>query len=136
MDLDSARAFLAEHHRGVLLTHRQDGRPQGSPVLVALDDEGRACISTRRPAMKARNLRRDPRASVLVLSEDFSGPWIQVDGRAEVVVLPEAMEPLVALYRRISGEHPDWDDYRAAMVREERVVLRITLHHAGPDRSG
>ena len=136
MDLGAAREFLAEHHRAVLITHREDGRPQASPVLVALDDEGRVCVSTREGAMKVRNVRRDPRASACVVSEEFFGPWIQVDGTADVVALPEAMDLLVQVYRRIAGEHPDWDDYRAAMVRERRVVLRLALEHAGPDRSG
>ena len=136
MDLGAAREFLRDHHRAVLITHREDGRPQSSPVLVAPDDEGRACVSTREGAMKVRNVERDPRASLCVLSEEFFGPWIQVDGTAEIVRLPEAMDELVALYRRVAGEHPDWDDYRAAMARERRVVLRVSLAHAGPDRSG
>ena len=136
MDLDEARAFLRDHHRAVLVTLRADGRPQASPVLAAVDADGKAAISSRETAMKTRNARRDPRVSLCVLSDGFFGSWIQVDGRAEIVSLPDAMEPLVDLYRRTAGEHPDWDDYRAAMERERRVVLRIDIERAGPDRSG
>ena len=132
MDLDEARAFLREHHRAVLATVRTDGRPQMSHVSVGVDDEGRAVISTREGAFKVRNVRRDPRVSLCVSSEDF---WksIQVDGTATVVSLPEAMEPLVDYYRGVAGEHPDWDEYRAAMQEQQRVLLRIDIERAGPD---
>ena len=136
MDADQARAFLADHHRAVLVTLRADGRPQASPVVAAVDVDGKVAISTRETAVKARNARRDPRVSLCVLSDGFHGPWVQVDGTAEIVPLPEAMELLVDVYRRIAGEHPDWDDFRAAMERERRVVLRFDIERAGPDRSG
>ena len=135
MDLDEARQFLKDHHNGVLATMRSDGRPQLSPVAVTVDDEGRVAISSRERAYKVRNLRRDPRASVCVLSEGFVGRWLQVDGRAEIVSLPDAMEPLVAYYRAAAGEHPDWDDYRRAMEREQRLLIRIHIERAGPDRA-
>jgi PPOX class probable F420-dependent enzyme len=136
MDLDEARQFLGDHHHAVLATHRSEGGLQLSPVTVGIDPEGRVVISSRETAYKVRNLRRDPRASVCVLSDGFFGQWIQVDGTAEVVSLPEAMELLVEYYRRISGEHPDWDDYRQAMERERRVLVRIQMERAGPDRQG
>ena len=136
MDLDEARAFLRDHHRGVLATRRRDGGPQLSPVLVGLDGEGRATVSTRETAMKTLNARRDPRVWLCVFNDGFFGSWIQLEGTAEVLSLPEAMEPLVDYYRRISGEHPDWDDYRRAMERDRRVLLRVDLTRAGPDRSG
>ncbi len=134
MDLDAARQFVQEHHRAVLVTFRKDGRPQTSPVAVGVDDAGRLVISSRERAYKVRNLRRDPRVSVCVLSDDF-WKWIQVDGRATVLSLPDAMEPLVDYYRRTAGEHPDWDDYRRAMEREQRVLVRVDIERAGPDRS-
>ena len=136
MDVGTAREFLREHHRAVLVTFRADGRPQTSPVSVAVDDDGFAVVSTRETAMKVHNLRRDARASLCVISDEFYGPWVQVDGVVEIVPLPDAMDGLVDYYRRISGEHPDWDDYRAAMVRDRRVLLRITFERAGPSRSG
>lgn len=136
MDLDDARSFLRDHHRAVLVTARADGRPQLSPVAVVLDGDGFAVISTRTTAMKVHNLRRDRRASLCVMDDDFFGRWIQVDGTAEVVPLPAAMDGLIDYYRRASGEHPDWDDYRAAMERERRVLLRIAIERAGPDRQG
>jgi PPOX class probable F420-dependent enzyme len=136
MELAAAREFLRAHHRAVLATSRSDGRPQLSPVTVTVDDEGRVLISTREAAIKTRNLRRDPRASLCVLNDGFFGDWVQAEGTAEIVPLPEAMEILVSYYRSLAGEHPDWDDYRAAMERDRRVIVRITMTRAGPDVSG
>ena len=136
MDLDAAREFLRVHHRTVLATSRADGRPQLSPVTATVDDDGRVLISTRETAVKTRNLRRDPRASLCVMNDGFYGEWIQAEGTAEIVSLPDAMEILVSYYRSVAGEHPDWDDYRAAMERDRRVIARITLTRAGPDISG
>jgi PPOX class probable F420-dependent enzyme len=136
MDLDRARAVVASQHRAVLATMRRDGTPQMSPVLATLDDDGRPVISSRQRAMKTLNVRRDPRAWLCVLPDEFFGNWIQLEGSVTVLDLPDAMEPLVAYYRSISGEHPDWDEYRATMEREERVLLVMTPTRAGPDRSG
>ncbi len=136
MTEDKARAFVASNHRAVLVTRRAAGGLQTSPVLVGVDQDGKIVISSREPAYKTRNLRRDPTATVCVFSDGFFGPWIQVDGTAEVVSLPEAMEGLVDYYRGISGEHPDWDDYRRAMVRQRRVLIRVAIDRAGPVHTG
>ena len=136
MNLDEARQFLREHHRAVLSTFRSDGRPQLSPVAVGVDAEGRAVVSSRETAFKVKNLRRDPRASLCVVADSWWGPWLQAEGAASIVSLPEAMELLIDYYRGLAGEHPDWDDYRAAMERERRVMVRIELERAGPDRQG
>jgi PPOX class probable F420-dependent enzyme len=136
VDSRAASEFARTHHRAVLATTRADGRPQLSPVTVGADAEGRIIISTRETAMKARNLARDPRASVCLMNDGFYGEWLQAEGTAEIVHQPEAMELLVDYYRLISGEHPDWDDYREAMRRERRVVVRITITRAGPDARG
>jgi PPOX class probable F420-dependent enzyme len=136
MNLAEAQKFLTDHHRAVLATRRRDGTLQLSPISIGLDGEGRAIISSRETAYKTRNLRRDPRASLCVFVDNFFGPWVQVDGTAEVVALPAAMELLVDYYRRVAGEHPDWADYRRAMERERRVLIRITIDSAGPDRQG
>jgi PPOX class probable F420-dependent enzyme len=136
VDIKSAAEFLRVHHRAVLATVRADGRPQLSPVVAAADDQGRILISTRETAIKARNLARDPHASLCVVSDSFFGEWIQAEGTAELVHLPEALDLLEHYYRLISGEHPDWEDYRAVMRRERRLVIRITLSRAGPDKSG
>lgn len=136
MDLDDARAFVGTHHHAVLTTMRQDGTPQMSPIAVAVDGVGRFVISSRETAYKTKNLRRDPRAWLCVLSDGFFGPWVFVSGTVDVLSLPDAMEPLVDYYRAVSGEHPDWDDYRAAMAAEQRCLLRLTATHAGPDRQG
>jgi PPOX class probable F420-dependent enzyme len=136
MDLDEARAFVRDNDRAVLATLRKDGTPQMSPINVAVDDDGAFVISSRETAFKVKNLRREPRAWLCVLPDGFYGPWVFVEGRVDIVSLPDAMEPLVDYYRRLSGEHPDWDDYRAAMVRDQRCVIRISATRAGPDREG
>jgi PPOX class probable F420-dependent enzyme len=133
---DEARDFLRVNHRAVLATARADGRPQLSPVTCGLDEAGRVIISTRETAVKTRNLRRNPLASLCVFTDAFFGPWVQVEGEAEIISLPEAMELLVGYYRVVSGEHPDWEDYRAAMIRDQRCVVRIEITRAGPDISG
>ncbi|MFI7421832.1 PPOX class F420-dependent oxidoreductase [Nonomuraea sp. NPDC049684] len=135
MDLDKALGFIETNHHAVLLTSRRGGHPQMSPVLAGVAG-GHIVISTRETAMKVHNIRRDPRVSLCVLADGFYGEWLQVDGTAEIVSLPEAMDQLVAYYRDISGEHPDWDDYREAMVRDRRVIVRVTPLQAGPDRRG
>ncbi|WP_329086034.1 PPOX class F420-dependent oxidoreductase [Streptosporangium sp. NBC_01469] len=136
MDHDKAREFIRANHRAIMLTSHADGRPQLSPVVVGLDAEGNAIVSTRETAAKVRNLRRNPQVSLCVTTDAFFGGWIQIDGVAEIVSLPEAMDLLVGYYRDISGEHPDWDDYRAAMERERRVILRVAITRAGPDVHG
>ena len=136
MELEQAREFLRANHRAVLATARADGRPQLSPITCGVDDAGHVIISTRETAVKTRNLRRNPAASLCVFTEGFFGPWVQVDGTAEIISLPDAMDLLIDYYRRISGEHPDWADYRAAMERERRVIVRVTIERAGPDVSG
>jgi len=137
MDLDEARDFIREHHNAVLATRRRDGSPQMSIIACNVDSDGRVVVSTRETAIKAKNVRRDPHVSILVLPDNgVYGRWIQVDGTASVLSLPDAMEPLVDYYRTTAGEHPDWDDYRAAMERERRVLLRVDLERAGPDAAG
>ncbi len=136
MEIEEALRFVRENRRAVLATRRADGRPQMSPVVAAVDSAGKIIISTRETAIKTRNLRRDPHASLCVMNDGFFGPWVQLDGVTEIVPLPEAMEGLVDYYRAVAGEHPDWDDYRQAMERERRVLLRLTVERAGPDRSG
>jgi PPOX class probable F420-dependent enzyme len=136
VDVAEALDFVRSNPRAVLVTRRRDGRPQTSPVTAGVAGDGTVVISSRETAMKVRNLERDPAASLCVLSDAFFGPWVQVDGTVEIAHLPEAMDGLVDYYRRLSGEHPDWDDYRAAMERERRVLLRLTVIAAGPNRSG
>lgn len=136
MDLDSARDFVRTHHRAVLATRTASGGIQQSPVVAGVDEQGRLTVSSRETAYKTKHLRRDPWAQLCVLNDAFFGEWVYVEGEAEVVSLPEAMEPLVDYYRGISGEPEDWDDYRAGMERERRVIIRVTPKRAGPDRQG
>src|SRR3954453_6921601 len=136
MDIEGAVAFARDNHNPVLHTFPRDGSPQLSPVSVGVDGEGRLVVSSRETAVKTKNLARDPRAAVCLLNDRFYGEWCIAEGPCEIVHLPEAMELLVDYYRQLSGEHPDWDDYRAAMQRDQRVILRITPDRAGPNVSG
>jgi PPOX class probable F420-dependent enzyme len=129
--------FIRPRHHAIVITTRADGRPQASPVTCGVDGEGRIVIATYPERAKARNARRDPaRVSVLFLSDDFGGPWVQVDGTAEVLDVPEAVEPLVDYYRSISGEHPDWAEYREAMVKQAKSLVRVTPQRWGPVATG
>ena len=137
MTPEEAVEVVRTQHRGVLATTRGDGGVQMSPVLVGVDDDGTLLVSTRETAMKARNLERRPFAAVCVIPDSFwGGQWVQVEGQVTLEHLPEAMDGLVRYYRSVSGEHPDWDDYRAAMVKERRVLVRIKPERAGPSRQG
>jgi PPOX class probable F420-dependent enzyme len=136
VDRDALLEFLRPRHHAVLLTRRRAGGPQLSPVTCGVDAEGRVVISTYPQRAKVTNARRDPSVSLCVLSEDWNGPWVQVDGRAEVLDLPDALEPLVEYYRSISGEHPDWDEYRAAMSRQGKSLLRVSVTDWGPVATG
>lgn len=133
---DELLEFLRPRHKGTLLTRRRDGGPQMSPVACGVDDEGRIVVSTYPERAKAVNLRRSPQASIVVHSDDWDGPYVQVDGTAEVLDMPEALEPLVEYYRCIAGEHPDWDEYRDAMRRQDKSLIRITIERWGPIATG
>jgi PPOX class probable F420-dependent enzyme len=136
MEIDEAIEYVRGNHHAVLATLKQDGSPQLSPVTVGVDRDGHVIISTRQAAYKVRHVRRNPRVWLCVFPDGFYGRWVQLEGTAEIVELPEAMDGLVAYYRDISGEHPDWDDYRAAMERDQRLLLRISISRAGPTVSG
>ena len=127
MEIREALEFLKRNHRAVLATARADGGVQMSPVLTAPDEDGRALISSTEDRAKTLNIRRDPRVWLCVMTDRFFGAWIQVEGRGEILSLPDAMEPLVDYYRRVQGEHPDWDEYREAMERERRVLIRVDI---------
>ena len=136
MDVEDAVNFARANHRAVLATFRKDGSPQLTPVTVGADGSGAITVSSREPAAKVLNLRRDPRAWVCIFTDQFFGDYVQVEGSADIVELPDAMDGLVEYYRSVSGEHPDWEDYRAAMVRDKRVLIRISVTRAGPTYSG
>ena len=136
VDLEALLDFVRPRHQMVLLTTRADGRPQASPVTGGVDEQGRLVISTYPERAKTANARRDPRVSVVVLSDDFGGAWVQVDGDCEVIDPPDSVEPLVDYFRCISGEHPDWDEYRQAMREQGKSLLRITPTRWGPVATG
>jgi PPOX class probable F420-dependent enzyme len=136
VSLDELLDFVRPRHKAVLMTTRADGRPQFSPVSCGVDPEGRIVVSSYPQRAKSLNLRRRPAASLCILSDDFNGEYVQVDGRAEVLDLPAALEPLVEYYRSISGEHPDWHEYRAAMTRQGKVLIRVTITGWGPISAG
>ena len=137
MDSADAQSFLTEHHHGVLVTRRRSGDLQMSLVSPAVDAEGRVIITTRETAYKTKNIRRDPRVSLCVFTEAFHGSnWIQINGKAEIVSLPDAMAPLIDWHRRVKGEHSDWEEYRQTMEQQRRVILRIAIESVGPQRRG
>jgi len=136
VDRNQLLEFIRPRHNGILVTIRQDGRPQLSPVTMGVDAEGRIVVSTYPERAKARNAARREQASMCVLSDDFGGEWVQVDGRIELVGQPAAVEGLVEYYRSISGEHPNWDEYRQAMVSQGKVLLRLAIERWGPVSRG
>jgi PPOX class probable F420-dependent enzyme len=136
VDKAALTEFLGSRHNAIVITRRKDGGPQASPVTCGVDGEGRIVISTYPDRAKIRNARRDNRVSVLVMSPGWSDPWVQVDGEAEVLDLPDSIEPLVDYYRSISGEHPDWDEYRAAMQKQGKSLLRVTPQRWSPVATG
>ena len=135
-DREQLLEFLRPRHHAILMTTRKDGRPQSSPNSCGVDSEGRVVISTYPERAKVLNIRRNPLVSVCVLSEEWNGPWVQVDGTAEVIDLPDSVEPLVEYFRSISGEHPDWDEYRQAMRDQGKSLIRITIDGWGPIATG
>jgi len=136
VDRERLLEFLRPRHHAILMTTRKNGRPQASPNTCGVDDQGRILISTYPERAKAYNIRRDPRVTVCVLSDEFGGAWVQVDGVAEVLDLPDALEPLVEYFRVISGEHPDWDEYRQAMRDQGKSLIRVTIESWGPIATG
>lgn len=137
MNIAEAQNFMSKHHHGVLVTRKRDGNLQMSPVSPAIDADGRVIISSRETAFKIKNLRRDPRTSLCVFTDAFHGlGWVQVDGKAEVISLPDAMELLMDWHRRVKGEHPDWEEYKKTMEKQCRVILRVEIESAGPRQKG
>ena len=133
MEVERAREFLKNHHWGILATRRKNGHLQMSPVTVGLDSEGRAVISSRETAYKVNNLRRDPRAALCAITTTFHGEgWVQINGTAEILSLPYALDTLIDLQRQVYGEHKNWPEFHERMVREKRVVIRIEIESVGP----
>jgi PPOX class probable F420-dependent enzyme len=137
IEIDKAKEFLTKHHWGILATQRKNGNLQMSPVTVGLDDQGRAIISSRETAYKVNNLRRDPRAALCAITSSFHGEgWVQINGKAEVISLPQALDTLVYLQRQAYGEHKNWPEFHERMARERRVIIRINIENVGPKVRG
>jgi PPOX class probable F420-dependent enzyme len=136
VDLNGLLEFVRPRHRAILSTLRRDGRTQMSPNTMGVDDSGRLVISSYPHRAKVQNIRRNPTVSVCVLSDDFGDEWVQIYGTAEILDVPESVEPLVEYYRNIAGEHPDWDEYREAMVQQGKSLIRITIDDWGPVARG
>ncbi len=133
MEIDRAKQFLTQHHWGILATRRKNGGLQMSPITVGLDSEGRAVISSRETAYKVKNLRRDPRAALCAITPTFHGEgWVQINGKAEILSLPHALDTLVSLQRQVYGERKSWPEFHERMVREKRVIIRIMIDSVGP----
>jgi len=136
VERDELVSFLRPRHHVVLTTTRADGGLQSSPVTAGIDGPGRLVVATYPRRAKVRNLRRRPAASACVLSDEWNGPWVQLEGTAEIIDLPEALEPLADYYRSVSGEHPDWEEYAQAMRRQGKCLVRITIDRWGPIATG
>jgi PPOX class probable F420-dependent enzyme len=136
VDLAALLDFVRPRHRALLITRRADGGPQASPLTCGVDDSGRLVMSTYPERAKTANARRDASVSVVILSDEWNGPWVQIDGDAEVLDVPDSVEPLVEYFRNISGEHPDWDEYREAMVKQGKSLIRVTPRRWGPVATG
>jgi PPOX class probable F420-dependent enzyme len=136
VDPNGAKEFVSQNHHAVMATRRRDGSPQLSPIVVGSDAQGDLVVSSREAAVKVRNLMRDPQFDLAVFTNNFFGPWISIRGQAEVIHLPDALPGLEQYYRSVSGEHPDWAEYRAAMAQERRVLLVLSISDVGPKVSG
>jgi PPOX class probable F420-dependent enzyme len=136
VDREALVEFLKTRHHAILSTRRADGSPQLSPLTCGVDDQGRLVVATYPKRAKVVNIRRSPQVSVCVLSDEWNGPWVQLDGTAEVIDLPDAVEPLVDYFRSISGEHPNWDEYREAMRKQGKSLIRVTIDRWGPIATG
>jgi PPOX class probable F420-dependent enzyme len=136
IDREALVEFLKTRHHAILSTRRADGSPQLSPLTCGVDDQGRLVVATYPKRAKVVNIRRSPQVSVCVLSDEWNGPWVQLDGTAEVIDLPDAVEPLVDYFRSISGEHPNWDEYREAMRKQGKSLIRVTIDRWGPIATG
>ena len=136
VELDGLLEFVRPRHHMLLMTTRADGTVQASPVSGGVDTEGRIVISSYPERAKSTNVKRSGKAGVVVLSDEWNGAWVQVDGSGEVIELPEAVDALVDYYRSISGEHPDWDEYRQAMREQGKSLLRVTVESWGPIATG
>ena len=137
IEIDHAKQFLTKHHWGILATRRKNGQLQMSPVTVGLDSEGRAVISSRVTAYKVNNLRRDPRAALCAITSSFHGEgWVQINGSAKIISLPDALDTLMNLHRQAYGEHKSWPEFQERMVREKRVIIRIDIESVGPQVRG
>jgi PPOX class probable F420-dependent enzyme len=136
VERDELIGLVTGKHSFVLATTRRDGRPQMSLVTGTVTPTGELLVSTYPQRAKARNVRRDPHVSVLVMGDDFGSAWVQIDGEAEVIDMPEAADTLVEYYRAISGEHPDWREYRQAMADQGKSVIRVRPTRWGPVSTG
>ena len=137
IEMDQAKQFLTKHHWGILATRRKNGQIQMSPVTVGLDSQGHAVISSRETAYKVNNLRRDSRAALCAITTSFHGEgWVQINGSAKIISLPDALDTLMNLHRQAYGEHKSWREFQERMVREKRVIIRIDIESVGPKVRG
>lgn len=136
VDRDEMLTFVRPRNHVVLTTVKRDGGPQLSPVTAGVDAGGRLLIATYPQRAKVHNIRRNPSVSVCVLSDDFGGAWIQIDGQARIIDLPDAVDALVDYFRAVSGEHPDWDEYRAAMADQGKCAIVVDITGWGPIATG
>ncbi len=133
MEISEAREFLKNHHRGCLVTRKKNGSLQMTLVSPGLDVGGGAIITARDRTYKIKNIKRNPQISLLVFGDEFHGSnYIQIDGKAEIVPHPEAMDIVLNWYRQIHGEPKSWQEVREKILAEGRVAIRVTIEKVGP----
>ena len=133
MEIEEVRDFLVENHNAVLVARKRNGSPQITLVTAGVDGAGRVVISSRKNTYKVKNIARDPRVSLLVMGEQFHGSnYYQIDGRAEVIYLPESLELLMDAYRRRLGDDMDPEATRLKILDQDRVLIRVEIDAVGP----
>ena len=133
MEIADAQKFLQENHRACIAVRQKDGWPQLTLVTPGIDPEGRVIITSRGTTYKVKHLRRDPRVSLLIFGEQYSGSkFVQIHGNAEIIEQAQAMDTLIYWHKQVRGEHKNWDEYREQMQNEKRVIIRVAIEKVGP----
>ncbi len=137
MEIADAQKFLRDNHHGVLVTRKKDSSLQMTLVSPVIDDEGKVIITSRESTYKVKNIKRNPQISLLVYGDQFNGSnYIQIDGRAEIIPLPQAMDIVLDWHRQIRGVPANWDEIREKTKTERRIAMRVTIERVGPQNKG
>ena len=133
MEIADAQKFLKDNHRACIAVRQKDGWPQMTFVTPGIDEQGRVIITSRGTTYKIKHIERDPRVSMLIFGEQYSGSkFVQIHGSAEIIHQPAAMDGLIHWYKQVRGEHQNWDEYKKRMQNEKRVIIRVNIEKVGP----